>query len=204
MVNYKYFLTVGLISACVACGGAPKFGTQEYADYQEQQRQKNIAKEVEKTIDKTPSWFIQPPVENNAIYAVATDYSSDLQFAVDKAMLNAKVGLASQISNKVSSKMKEFAQETGASRDPQLIREIERVSTELVTEVNIPGYTISKREIMQQGTGFRAYVLLRYPLGDANRIVVEQTKKNAILDSKLRASKAFQELEKDIADSKKE
>lgn len=204
MMNYKYFLTVGLISACVACGGSPKFGTQEYADYQEQQRQKNMAKEVEKTIDKTPSWFIQPPVENNAIYAVATDYSSDLQFAVDKAMLNAKVGLASQISNKVSSKMKEFAQETGTSRDPQLIREIEKVSTELVTEVNIPGYSISKREIMQQGTGFRAYVLLRYPLGDANKIVVEQTKKSAILDSKLRSSKAFQELEKDIADSKKE
>jgi len=162
-----------------------------------------LLKQAEQTIDRSPKWFLEPVVENNAIYAVATDYSNDLQFSIDKALLNAKVGLATQISNKVSSKMKEFAQEAGVGTDAQVVKEIEKVSTELVTEVNLAGFTIVKREIIQQGAGYRSYVMIRYPLGDANRMVVEQTKKNAILDSKIRASKAFQELEKDIAESKK-
>ncbi len=202
----KHYQGITLSAAAlilIACS-SPKFGTAEYAEIQEQQRQKMLLKQAEQTIDKAPKWFLEPPVENNAIYAVATDYSADLQFAIDKSMLNAKIGLATQISNKISSKMKEFAQEVGAGSDAQVVKEIERVSTELVTEVNLSGFTTAKREIIQQGTGYRSYVMLRYPLGETNKMVVEQTKRNAILDSKIRASKAFQELEKDILDSKKD
>jgi hypothetical protein len=203
MKHYQGITLSAVALILIACS-SPKFGTAEYAEIQEQQRQKMLLKQVEQTIDKSPKWFLEPPVESNAIYSVATDYSTDLQFAIDKSMLNAKVGLATQISNKVSSKMKEFAQEVGAGSDAQVVKEIERVSTELVTEVNLSGFTTAKREIIQQGSGYRSYVMLRYPLGEANKMVVEQTKKNAILDSKIRASKAFQELEKDIADSKKD
>lgn len=203
MKNYQAITLSGVALVLLACT-SPKFGTPEYAEMQEQQRQKNLLKQAEQTIDRSPKWFLEPIVESNAIYAVATDYSNDLQFSIDKALLNAKVGLATQISNKVSSKMKEFAQEAGVGADAQVVKEIEKVSTELVTEVNLAGFTIVKREIIQQGTGYRSYVMIRYPLGDANRMVVEQTKKNAILDSKIRASKAFQELEKDIAESKKD
>lgn len=184
--------------------GTPKIGTPEYAEYQDMQRQKEIKQQTKQILEKSPSWFLQPPVEKNAIYAVATDYSSDLQFAIDKSLLNAKVGLASQINNRVSSKMKEFAQEGGAANDLQVTREIERVSSELISDVNLSGYTVPKREIFQQGNGYRAYVMIRYPVGEANKLAVEQTKKNSFLESKMRASKAFQELEREINGASKE
>jgi hypothetical protein len=51
---------------------------------------------------------------------------------------------------------------------------------------------------MQEGRSYRAYVLLRYPVGDANKIVRDQVRKSNQLESRLRASKAFQDLEKEI------
>lgn len=189
---------VGLMAAC---SSAPPYGSAEYAAYQEQQRQKAMAQQAEQTIDKAPEWFMQPPADSAYMYAVATDYSSDLQFALDKAILNAKVGLAAQVSNKVSSTMKEFAVEAGVGQDAQFNREIERASKEVISEVNLGGFSVAKRQIMQQGTGYRAYVLLRIPVMDMNKAIVEQTKKNSALDAKLKATKAFQELEKDIANS---
>ena len=204
MISKKLVVLALSALSLSACTSVPKFGTAEYADYQEEQRNKSLKKQVQQTLEKSPSWFLQPPVEKNAIYAVATDYSTDLQFAVDKSLLSAKIGLASQINNRISSKMKEFAQETGTSGDPQVTREIERISSELITEVNLSGYTIPKREVLPQGAGFRTFVMLRYPLGETNKLVVEQTRKSSILDSKMRASKAFQDLEKDISNTSKE
>lgn len=194
-----------LVTAAIAAGcSTPKIGTPEYVEYQERERIKSMTKLAEQTLDKAPDWFIKPPVDAKAVYAAATDYSNDLQFAIDKATLSAKVGLAAQINSKVSSKMKEFAHESGFGTDAQINREIERVSSETVTEVSLSGYSNPRREIFQQGTGFRAYVLLRYPIGEANRLAVQQTKKSNLLDAKIRASKAFQELEADIAKAKKE
>lgn len=195
-------LSIAALSAVItACSSTPPYGTAEYAAHQEQQRQKAMTKQAEQTIDKSPDWFLQPPSDSAYMYAVATDYSSDLQFALDKAILNAKVGLAAQVSNKVSSTMKEFAVEAGVGQDAQFNREIERASKEVISEVNLGGFNVAKRQIMPQGTGYRAYVLLRIPVVDMNKAIVDQTKKNSALDAKLKATKAFQELEKDIANS---
>jgi hypothetical protein len=46
-------------------------------------------------------------------------------------------------------------------------------------------------------------VLLRYPVGENNRVVADQVKKSAVLDTKIRAAKAFQDLEREIELAKK-
>lgn len=197
----QLFVVTTMATLVTACSSTPPYGSAEYAAQQEQQRQKILVKQAEQTIDKAPDWFLQPPSDSSYMYAVATDYSSDLQFALDKAILNAKVGLAAQVSNKVSSTMKEFAVEAGVGQDAQFNREVERASKEVISEVNLGGFNVAKRQIMPQGMGYRAYVLLRIPVVDMNKAIVEQTKKNSALDAKLKATKAFQELEKDIANS---
>jgi len=45
--------------------------------------------------------------------------------------------------------------------------------------------------------------LLRYPLGESNKVVADQVKKSKVLDTKLRASKAFQDLEQEIEAARK-
>jgi hypothetical protein len=125
-----------------------------------------------------------------------------MQMSMDMAVLSAKRTLAAQIGNRLSSKMKEFAMQVGSNDDVQVTKEIERVTTNVITEVNLAGFTREKSELIPQGKGYRTYVLLRYPLGDSNRMIVDQMKKSAVLDAKLRASEAFKELEKEIETAK--
>jgi hypothetical protein len=40
--------------------------------------------------------------------------------------------------------------------------------------------------------------LLQYPLGKANKVLVDQVKKNRVLEGKLRATKVFKDLEEEI------
>jgi len=52
---------------------------------------------LEKSKGKIPEWFLEPENgDKKFITAVATETSKDMQFAIDKAMMVAKVQLASK------------------------------------------------------------------------------------------------------------
>ena len=190
-----------LLTGLAGCAG-PQPGTSSFVAMQQGDQQKAAIKAVEQSVANAPSWYTQPPVDASSIYAASTETSSDMQMSMDMAVLSAKRTLAGQIGNRLSSKMKEFAMQVGAGDDVQITKEIERVTTNVITEVNLAGFTREKSELIPQGKGYRTYVLLRYPLGESNRMILDQMKKSAVLDAKLRASKAFQELEKEIEAAK--
>ncbi len=195
------FASAAILTSLIGCSSLQP-GTPGFVAMQEEARHKAAIKAVEQSVDKTPSWYTQPPVDINSIYAAGTETSSDMQMSMDMAVLSAKRALADMINNRLSSKMKDFAMQVGSGDDVQVTKEIERVTINVITEVNLAGFIREKSEIIPQGKGYRTYVLLRYPLGESNRMIVDQMKKSAVLDSKLRAAKAFQELEKEIADAK--
>ena len=153
---------------------------------------------AEDTADAIPDWFLTMPQDDMALYAAGTAQSSDLQLAMDKAVLSAKRALADRINSHVSSKMKEFVAETGTGADTQVTSEIERVTSNLITEVSLSGYSQANAKVITDQGSYRSYVLLKYPMGSANGLLVDQIKKNDVLESRVRASKAFEELEKDI------
>ncbi len=186
------------LSACAS----PEPGSPAWTAEQQQKKQETRVEEVKASMDDMPSWYAKPPIDEFSLYAPGAATSSDLQFAEDKAVLGAKRALADRINSRLSSKMKEFISESGAVENAQVLAEGERVTSNLITEVNLSGYTIVEKKFFPAGTQYRAYVLLQYPLGNANRILVDQVKKNSLLQSKLRASKAFEELEKDIREAR--
>jgi hypothetical protein len=157
---------------------------------------------VQNVTSDLPDWFLKPPADANAVYAAGTATSSDLQMAIDKAVLGAKRSLADRVNSHLSAKMKEFMSETGAAEDAQVMEESQQVTENLVTEVNLAGYTVYKEKIVPANTQYRAYVLLQYPLGEANRLLLDRVKRNNRLQTRLQASKAFRELEKDIQKSR--
>ena len=53
-------------------------------------------------------------------------------------------------------------------------------------------------EIRPQGSYYRTFVLIEYPVGAANDILVEQVRRNNLLYSKIRSSKSFKELEESV------
>lgn len=199
--NTKLFLG-SMVVVLSACAG-PKPGTPEFAQKKEDDQQKAAVETVKQTISKAPAWYTAPPVDTASIFQTATDSSPDMQKSMDKALLTARSQLASKLGDRVSQKMTEFATETGTVNDELITRTIETTRKSVALDVQVAGYVLEKSEVVQEGNRYRSYVLIRYPLGENNKVIVAQVKKNAALDAKVRASKAFEELEKEIEANKK-
>ena len=144
---------------------------------------------------RMPDWYIEKPKED-ALYSVASEYSADLQFSVDKAMLSAKRELAAKYSSYVSAMMKDFTAEIGNADGVN--GDIERTTKLLVAQVNLVGIQRPNFEIRHEGRGFRTFVQLRYSLDDSNRLLIEKIQNDKKLEIALRKSAAFRELEESV------
>jgi hypothetical protein len=200
--HYKYIVSVIGATLLAACS-TPKPGSSEYVRKQEEEQQKAAVKNVETAVSKMPSWYMQPPQDANAIYTAGSESSPDMQMAIDSAANSARRALAFQLGAKTSAMMKDFAGQTGTAGDAEVVREIDRVTKTVAADINIAGYIREKSEVIAEGKNFRAFVLLRYPLGESNKVIADQVRKSKVLDTKLRASKAFQDLEQEIEAAKK-
>lgn len=193
-----------LAALTLAACASPQPGTPAFTARQEQQKQEARTETVKTTVDDMPSWVTSPPGDDEtSIYASGNAMSADLQFAEDKAVLSAKRSLADRLKSLISSKMKDMLHETGVPENTQPYAESERVTSNLITEVNLAGYSVKEKKFTAAGPQYRAFVLLQYPVGNANRILLDQVNRNSLLQGKLKASKAFQELERDIQDARK-
>jgi len=145
-----------------------------------------------------PDWFTsKPDKEDKALYAVASEYSKDFQFAVDKATLSAKRELASNFSSHVESMMKDYVSEVGEA-DQSTIQEINRTTKLVVARVNLIGVQRSNYKVVHEKDGYRAFIKLRYAADESNRLLVQEIRRNRKLNAKLESSKAFKELEQSI------
>ncbi len=145
-----------------------------------------------------PSWFTdKPEKDDRALYAVASEYSKDFQFAVDKATLSAKRELASNFSSHVESMMKDYVSEVGEA-DQSTIQEINRTTKLVVARVNLIGVQRTNYKVVHEKDGYRAFIKLRYAADESNRLLVQEVRKNRKLNAKLESSKSFKELEQSI------
>jgi len=126
-------------------------------------------------MDQIPEWFLQKPIDG-VITVTATDVSKDMQFAIDKATLNAKVQLAERLGTKVESLTRESALESGHGVK-EVQREIDRVSKVRINqEINF--FTREHIAVLREGDHFRAYVMLKITNNDARRLTAKDNSKS--------------------------
>ena len=155
-------------------------------------------KAVETNISKTPDWFLQNDNNTDAIYVTATEGAVDMQLSIDMAMLSAKRLLTQNLGELISSRMSEFASQTNSGDDINLNKEIERLTKTLVAEVQLNGYSRDRILVIPNGREYQTYVRLRYPTEELKKMMAKEVKKNNIMATKVRKTKAFEELEKEI------
>lgn len=188
-------MAVGFVGGCAT----PPTPGSPAAVYEEEQKNEDArAKAVEETVAELPDWYTNLPEEPNSTFSVGTAVSLDLQMAMDKATLSAKADLADRINSLISGKVNTFKAESGTGEDAVVVMELDQVVKNVFIEVDVSGYTPIKSKVLPQGNKYRAYVLLQYPIGEANRILVDQIKRNRSVENKLRASKAYRDLEEEI------
>ena len=153
------------------------------------------AKQIETQIDIMPKWYTEIPSEDDAVYAVGTAITPDLQLAVDIATLSAKTTLADRIDSKLRSQMKTFKGKVGADDFAnKLTHEFEQATINIIADADVAGYRVKETSIVPNGTQYRAYVLLEYTDSEASKIMVNRLAQQDNLLSKLQAKSAWSEL----------
>jgi len=145
-----------------------------------------------------PNWYTKgPDKDQNGIYSVASEYSNNFQFSVDKAMLSGKRELAANFSSYISMMMKDFATESGATGDV-VSTDLDRTTKLIVSRINLIGVQRVNFKVVHEGKGYRTFVRLRYSVDESNKLLMAEIRKNQALYARFKASDSFKELEREI------
>ena len=160
---------------------------------------------VETAVSQIPEWYLEIPKDKENVYSTGTATAPDLQLAVDIATMNAKPPLADRINGRLDAMIKTFIAKVGQDDlDSEVITEVEKVSKNLIAEVDVAGYVPTTVKVYPSGTQFRAFVLLTYSEKEARKVIVNRMRKNRLAYSKLKATDAWKELEDEVEKSKQD
>ena len=189
-------ISILLLVGLIGCANTPpiQVGTPDYK-----------IKKVETAISQIPKWYLEIPKDKENVYSTGTATAPDLQLAVDIATMNAKTTLADRINGRLDAMIKTFIAKVGQDDlDSEVITEVEKVSKNLIAEVDVAGYVPTTVKVYPSGTQFRAFVLLTYSEKEARKVIVNRMRKNRLAYSKLKATDAWKELEDEVEKSKQD
>ena len=145
------------------------------------------------TID-IPAWYIKAPASTeDYVYITGTGISSDLSMSRSKALLDAQHQLADKINGLISGLTKQTRKDdSGNVSTDKTTQTVKKV----IMDTAITGYHLEDSKVMAENRGYRTFVLVRYPLGDANRLLKDKLQRER--QDKDDESAASDELEKEI------
>ena len=152
----------------------------------------------ETIVSNMPDWCLNLPSSDVALYRCGIGESSDLNMARNRAVLDAKRGLADSIDSQISSRMEDFLKATGTGDNEEIRQRSEVVTKNVTVEAQLIGYKETKAETQSVGSKFLHYVLLEYPIGQANQALLTKIKEDEVLSTTEAADKAMAELEAEI------
>jgi hypothetical protein len=145
-----------------------------------------------------PGWYRTPPKsDGDWMVAPATATSRDLQLAIDRAEMEGRLGLATQLEVKYAALTRRFAEETGLARDAELLREYEQSYKAVVSQVLVGSRARERKFAIEDGV-YRAWALMELPVGEANRQLVERLAQQQAATARLRATEAYKELTREV------
>ena len=146
-----------------------------------------------------PEWFLKHPTDPNHFFAAKTEASTDMQLAKDKATTSARGEISRQVEAHIKTLEKKFKEEVGGVENAEVNQHFKTV-IEIVSKTTLVGSKVTESKVCNENNGYRAYVLVDYPIGAANKALVEQIKKDKLLYERFRGREAFKELEEATKD----
>lgn len=144
-----------------------------------------------------PDWYTNIPQDPNYLFAVASATSQDMQLAIDKAVVNARTEIARQTEVKVSGIQKRFDEEVGMGENSQLMQQFTQASKTVVS-TSLTGSRVRSQKTSKDGTIWRGYVLMEYPIGAASQALLNQLSGNNLMYTQFKATQAYKELDEEV------
>ena len=192
----KLFISSGAVLSLMLLGGCSTAepGSPEALQKIEEQK----VERAEQIVSDIPSWCNELPKSDTALYACGRGNSSSMNIAVTRATLDAKRKLADPIDSEISARMDDFLEAIGTGDNEEILQKTEQVSKNVITEAKLTGYREIEAETQSIGSKFQHYVLLEYPIGPANKALLDQIKKDEVLRTQEAFDDAMAELEAEI------
>ena len=119
-------------------------------------------------------FYLEPPAHSGTdAYFAGTAVSRDLSMANEKAKLDAERKLANFLEGRVKTMTRQYKVD-GGNADQNLYAEKTEIVAVKAAKASIAGSQRVNIKVYQEGNLFRVYVLMKFPLGEANRIAQRQ------------------------------
>lgn len=177
-------VAVAVLSGCASTRTIEQTGTQVKVNKYEPVTAQSAPLTV-------PDWYMNSPQQTEqSVFTAGQATSNDLSMAMQKAMLDADTKLAFQIESQVKALMKSYTFDRGNDtvQNAQLL-------AKKLANVTIQGHHQVDSRITQEGSKFRVFILMRYPLGDANKFLKQATGRTLADEARVRERETNQELE---------
>lgn len=194
--NIKFIIVCVLIflNGCAIQKTADKVAIEQAKANKVQQKVENerqsIAQEKAKsTLEQFPSWALQVPAPDaTGLYAIGLGESDKVPIAIKKAQLEAEYGLAKLYNQELAGSERSSQQDSGNGSNSQYTVLISK----LVDYVPVVGFQIIKQDIKAIDGKFNAFILMKLPYEEFNKVLQQQKQKAQAVQEKA----IFDDLEK--------
>lgn len=154
-----------------------------------------------KVMKNIPDWFLNTPSKEGFRYETATATSQDLQLAINKATLDAASRLAATIQSEMEGYTKRVQEETGLGSDSDILDRYSQTQGQVIATA-LQDYIVAKKEILEEKSTtqdiFRAYILIEWDEGAANKRLLAQIQADKELYDAIRATELLNEMEEKV------
>jgi len=154
-----------------------------------------------KVMSNIPSWFMDTPKKEGYRYETATATSQDLQLAINKATLDAASRLAATIESEMEGYTKRVQEESGANTSSDLLDRYSQTQSQIIA-TSLQDYSVAKKELLEEKSNnqniFRAYVLLEWDEGAAQKRLLDKIKSDKEIYDAIRATELMEEMEEKV------
>jgi adenylate kinase family enzyme len=161
-------MLLSLVIAFVSCGGAPEPAPQP------EPKEEPVKEEKSTGGMDIPSWYLNPPVVEDAFYGVGSAKMSKLDSSRKMAIARAREDIAFQINATVKAAITDYAQEAGADGESQTINFVETISRQL-TETTL---TNTKTEKIEVDSEERVYAMVSYNVNEFKESAAKEFQRN--------------------------
>ena len=123
------------------------------------------------TID-LPTWYIKPPeATDDYMYFAGTGVSSDLAMSREKAVLDSQMKMADTLNGVLNAMIKQQKSDNAGS----VVTDKTSVTVKkIIANTMMTGFRIEDARVVSENRSYRTFILVRYPVGDANRLLKAQ------------------------------
>lgn len=121
-----------------------------------------------------PSWYLDPPTADDAIYGVGSAQLSRLDMSRRTALSRARQDIAFQMNSTIEAALIDYFQEAGADDSDQVLSFVENIARD-VTQFTLEGVQNEAVEVGSDGT---VYALVSYPTTEFSEAAAEVFNRN--------------------------